>query len=285
MMLSDKQINGLKTLLNGASVAWSSLGNDLRKMLIDEEQVNVITHGSHKSLFAPSSASLRTFLEQHYEGLRGFDWDSEVISTPLSRADLAVNSGNSKAKAIRACPGFLVNSYTSIPAKLGNKEIVICPEEGTMLFVADWKCFSIPQDVLVVGIENVENFRRIRNQKQLFPVNKSILFVSRYPQSVDLRNWLMQIPNQYLHFGDFDLAGLRIFETEFYKYLSTRSSFFIPEDIECRLKNGSAERYNNQYEKFKSYKPIDERLLPLFNLIHKYHRGYDQEGYILQEKD
>jgi len=280
-MLSDKQINNLKALLKGKSVAWSSLGNDLRKTLIDEEQVNVITHGIHKSLLAQSSASFRSFLEQHYEELRDFDWDSEEISTPLSRSELATNSGNSKTKAIRTCPGFLVNCYLPIPAKLGDKDIVISPENGTMLFVADWKKFSIPNDVVVVGVENVENFRLIRKQQYLFPFS-SILFVSRYPQSADLRNWLMQIPNQYLHFGDFDLAGLHIYETGFYNYLSNRASFFVPEDIETRLRNGSAERYDNQYEKFKSYKPADIRLLPLYNLIHKYHRCYDQEGYILQ---
>ena len=283
MRLSDKQINNLKALLKGASVAWSSLGSDLRKTLIDEEQLNVITHGSHKSLLAQSAESLRLFLEQHYEELRGIDWDLEVISTPLSRAELAAISGNSKTKAIRTCPGFLVNCYTPIPAKLGDKDIVISPEEGTMLFVADWRHFSIPNDAVVVGVENVENFRLIHKQKYLFPFS-SILFVSRYPQSADLRNWLMQIPNQYLHFGDFDLAGMRIYETEFYKYLSNRASFFIPDDIEMRLRNGSAERYNNQYEKLKNYKPVDIRLLPLYNLIHKYHRCYDQEGYI-EEKE
>lgn len=283
MRLSNKQLNNLKTLLKGASVAWSSLGSDLRETLIDEEQVNIITHGSHKSLLAQSPASLQTFLEQHYEELRGFDWNLEVISTPLSRSELAAISGNSKTQTIRTCPGFLVNSYIPIPAKLGAKDIVILPEEGTMLFVADWKIFSIPNDVVVVGVENMENFRLIRKQKYLFPLS-SILFVSRYPQSADLRNWLMQIPNPYLHFGDFDLAGLRIYETEFYKYLSNRASFFIPEDIEIRLKNGSAERYNNQYEKLKNYIPTDNRLLPLYNLLHKYHRCYDQEGYIINSE-
>lgn len=38
----------------------------------------------------------------------------------------------------------------------------------------------------VVGVENGENFCRIRSQKYLFGDNK-VLFVSRYPQSADLR--------------------------------------------------------------------------------------------------
>lgn len=280
MRLSEKQIKNLKALLKGDVVAWSSFGNDIRQTLIDEEQINVITHGSHKSLFAQSTDQLRIFLEQNYEELRGVNWSANEITVASSRAELAINSGNSKTKAVRSCPGFLVNSYTSIHAKINNKAIVISPDEGTMLFVSEWKHFSIPKDVLVVGIENVENFRFIRKQIDLFPMDKPILFVSRYPQSGDLRNWLMQISNPYLHFGDFDLAGMQIYETEFYKYLHNRASFFIPKDIENRLQNGSVERYNNQYEKFKNYRPVDKRLMPIFKMIHKYHRGYDQEGYI-----
>ena len=174
----------------------------------------------------------------------------------------------------------MVNSYSPIYANLNGKEIVIAPEEGSMLFIADWKNFVIPKDVMVVGIENMENFRLIREQKYLFPENKRILFVSRYPQSTDLREWLFNIPNTYIHFGDFDLAGLHIYETEFYKYLGARASFLIPEDIDIRIRNGSIKRYNDQYQKFKNYTPSDERLLPLFNTINRYHRCYDQEGYI-----
>jgi hypothetical protein len=107
-----------------------------------------------------------------------------------------------------------------------------------------------------------------------------LLFVSRYPQSSDLRSWLQAIPNDYIHFGDFDLAGIHIFLTEFHAYLGERSSFFIPSDIEQKLANGSLERYNAQYLKFK-YLTTDIPLLQhLIDTINTYHRCYDQEGYI-----
>ena len=75
----------------------------------------------------------------------------------------------------------------------------------------------------------------IRKQRLLFESvlkDKPLLFVSRYPQSTDLRNWLKGIPNKYVHFGDYDLAGIHIFSTEFYKYLGDRSTYLIPLDIE-----------------------------------------------------
>lgn len=108
-----------------------------------------------------------------------------------------------------------------------------------------------------------------------------LLFVSRYPQSTDLRSWLCSIPNHYIHFGDFDLAGINIFLTEFHAHLGERSSFLIPKDIEQRLaNNGTGQRYNAQYQKFKNLATHIPALQNLIDAINKYRRGYDQEGYI-----
>ena len=40
--------------------------------------------------------------------------------------------------------------------------------EGSFVFIADYENFEIPQNVIVIGIENMENFRYIRQQKNLF---------------------------------------------------------------------------------------------------------------------
>ena len=107
------------------------------------------------------------------------------------------------------------------------------------------------------------------------------LFVSRYPQSTDLRKWLTSIPNHYLHFGDFDLAGIHIFLSEFQQYLgSSHSSFLIPEDIASRLKFGSSKRFNEQYNRYNGISSDIPELQELINLIKHYRKGYDQEGYI-----
>ena len=151
------------------------------------------------------------------------------------------------------------------------------------MFITEWQQFSIPEDVVVVNIENMENFRLIRQQRALFSSvlpEKRLLFVSRYPQSSDLRSWLQTIPNNYVHFGDFDLAGVNIYLSEFHKYLGDRSSFLIPDDIEERLQHGSSERYRDQYEKYKKLSSDILSLQQLINMIHKYHKCYDQEGYI-----
>ena len=49
-----------------------------------------------------------------------------------------------------------------------SKPFTIAPPEGSFVFIADYENFEIPQNVIVVGIENMENFRYIRRQKKLF---------------------------------------------------------------------------------------------------------------------
>ena len=277
MVLSKTQTGLLQRLVSGESVAASSLRKDVAADLLDEGLLTVKTHGSRRSYAAIDAEALRKFVELHYGNL-GF-----VSKDGLTRAELASETGNSKLVMVRSCPGFPVNSYEPIPCMLNDREFIVNPQEGSFVFVADWREFKIPEDVIVVGIENMENFRMIRQQRELFEQtigSRPLLFVSRYPQSTDLRSWLQTIPNRYIHFGDFDLAGIIIFLTEFNAFLGNRSSFLIPSDIEERLAKGSIERYNDQYKKFRSLSTNILELQQLIDIINKRHRCYDQEGYI-----
>ena len=268
----------LQALISGEQVAGSRFSSKLLDELIAEGLLSVSTRGSRKSYRARDIEALKRFLLDKDESYRMLE-----VNVSDSRASMAVKTGNSKLVKVRSCPGFPVNTYEPITCMLNDDEIVINPRAGSFLFITDWKAFVIPEDVIVVGVENMENFRMIRQQRALFEsgIGKHrFLFVSRYPQSTDLPSWLHTIPNSYVHFGDFDLAGIHIFLTEFHQKISHRSSFLIPSDIEKRLQNGSQERYDNQFSKYGHLKCDDDRVQHLINLINKYHRCYDQEGYI-----
>lgn len=284
MVFSKTLIDNIKRLMQGESVASSAIRKDFANILLNEGLITVKAHGSRRSYSAINISSLKIFLQSQYEELKNIDNDIILSNMEtISRAEQAVSTGNSKIYSVRSCPGFPVNSYERISCKLKDNEFIVSPQEGSFLFVTDWKNFAIPQDVIVVGIENMENFRMIRRQKKLFDEaigDSKILFVSRYPQSSDLRSWLQQINNRYVHFGDFDLAGINIFLTEFHKYIGDRSSFLIPSDIEKRLENGSTKRYDNQWKKFNSLKTEIAELQILIDLINTFHKCYDQEGYI-----
>lgn len=268
----------IQALISGEQVAGSKLSSKLLDELMAEGLLLVVAHGSKKSYRARDTEVLKRYLIDKDESYRILN-----VTVVDSRASLAEETGNSKLLSVRSCPGFPINSYEPIESLLNGETFVVNPPEGSFVFIDDWIHFSIPEDIVVVGIENMENFRMIRQQRKLFESilgDKQLLFVSRYPQSTDLRSWLLTIPNKYVHFGDFDLAGIHIFLKEFHKYLGGRSTYLIPSDIEQRLTKGSQDRYNNQYGKYHTLLCDIPHLQSLIDLINQYHRGYDQEGYI-----
>lgn len=273
----------IQALLAGEQVAGSRLNSKLLDELLAEGLLLVISRGSRKTYRARDTEAMKRFLVDKDERFRLFE--ANVYD---SRALMATKTGNSKLVMIRSCPGFPVNSYERVECFLGGEPFPVNPQEGSFLFVSDWKKFIIPEDVVVIGVENMENFRMIRRQRRFFEeylhahgLSDKVLFVSRYPQSTDLRRWLCTISNHYLHFGDFDLAGISIFLFEFRQYLGKeRSSYLIPDDIESRLKSGSRKRYDEQCEHFKDIKSDILELQRLIELIHKERKAYDQEGYI-----
>lgn len=273
----------IQALMAGEQVAGSKLNGNLLSELIAEGLLLVIARGSRKSYRARDIEALKRYLIDKDESFRMLE-----ANAADSRASMAAETGNSKLVSVRSCPGFPINSYEPIECSLHGKPFMVNPQEGSFLFVTDWETFVIPGEVIVMSIENMENFRMIRQQRSFFEdylkvhgMSGKILFVSRYPQSLDLRKWLTSIPNHYIHFGDYDLAGINIFLSEFQQYIGKdRSSFLIPDDIELRLKSGSKSRYDEQYNRFKDMKSDSQEIQHLIELIHQERKGYDQEGYI-----
>lgn len=289
MKITKGLIQNLLRLAGGETVPSSCL-KSFRG--IDEMRADgiltVVAHGSRRSYQCTDTKQFRDYLASNYSLTDLDDTLAMLEENETSRSEQVRLTGDSKFVRSRAMKGFLLNSYEPIRAMLNNSPLEIRPPEGSYTFIYDYENFSIPEDVLVMGIENSENFRRIRQQQWLFDrmyPNRSILFVSRYPQneSHDLVKWLADIRNEYVHFGDLDLAGIRIFLTEFHRYLGRRSSFLIPPDYDTRISNGSRERYDAQLPYAKQLITDDSNLKQLIDCIHKYHRGYDQEGFCIVE--
>ena len=171
-----------------------------------------------------------------------------------------------------------MNCYQPIKATVNTIKTSLNPVEGTFAFIYDFESFAIPDNITVVGIENPENFRYIQKQSTLFR-NIIPLFVSRYPQNNDFIKWMKSIPNNYLHFGDFDFEGINIFLNEYKKHLGNKAQFFIPDDIERMInENGNRGIYNTQLYKQPDTELVnDERLIRLINIIHKHKKGLEQE--------
>jgi hypothetical protein len=271
----------LLQLLQGESIP-SSLA---KHSLIDDLVVEGIIERKgriRKSLFLSNNKALLTYLQNNCSINDLQQYIQVGNQENVLRSDLVAVSSNSKLVKVRTFKGFLVNCYSPIEATLDGKQITINPANGTFQFIYDFEKFIVSQDITIIGIENPENFRHIDKQEYLFKDIKP-MFISRYPQnqSKDLIKWLQSIPNNYLHFGDFDFAGIGIYLNEFNKYLSDRTDFFVPDNIEKLIADfGNKKRYDEQRINFKIKSIQQEKLIHLIEIIHKYRKGLDQEIFI-----
>ena len=265
-------------LQNGEKIPFSKMKHAAIDAMLENGILKKQIQGRSKALiYLNKKNSLNAYLQNHF-GIEDLEtYIAFAKKDEISRAEAIEISSNSKLKSIRTFKGFLVNSYEPIDCVLNNERIIIEPKEGTFTFIYDYENFIPSADITIVGIENPENFRHIQKQQKLFE-NIGPLFVSRYPQTKDLVRWLTSIPNYYLHFGDFDFAGLNIYWNEYKKHLHERASFFLPKNIEELLaKNGNRDNYNNQILQINT-KTIDEKnVLDLIELIEKYKKGLEQE--------
>lgn len=232
-----------------------------------------------KSLLLLDKKALNTYLQNNCSINDLQQYIQVSKKEEVTRGELVAATSNSKHIGVRSFKGFLINCYSPIQATLNGKQITLNPVDGTFQFIYDFEKIIVSPDVIIVGIENPSNFRHIDKQKYLFSDIKP-LFVSRYPQnqSKDLIRWLQSIPNSYLHFGDFDFAGIGIYLNEFKKHLTDRTTFFVPENINKLIADfGNKKRYDEQKINFDVKSIREEKLLHLINTIHKYRKGLDQE--------
>lgn len=265
-------------LQNGEKIPFSKMKHAAIGSMLENGILKKQIQGRSKALiYLNNKNSLNAYLQNHF-GIEDLEtYVSFAKKEDISRAEAIEISSNSKLKSIRTFKGFLVNSYEPVECVLNNERIIIKPKEGTFTFIYEYENFIPSADITIVGIENPENFRHIQKQQKLFK-NIHPLFVSRYPQNKDLIKWLINIPNNYLHFGDFDFAGINIYWNEYKKHLGEKASFFLPQNLEKLLsKKGNRNIYNNQILQL-NIKVINEKnVLILIGLIEKYKKGLEQE--------
>lgn len=273
--VSLKNAELLLRLLNGEILNGSEAKSSLIENLI-AEGILWRTGRVQKKIGLQNTDSLKSYLENKY-GITELEVYIQLLQNEsANRSDLVKVASDSKLIKKRTFKGFLINHYQPIKAALNGEITILNPLPGSFRFIYDFDSFIPSEELTIIGVENAENFRFIENQRHLF-TDIQPLFVSRYPQSQhkDLIKWLQEIPNPYLHFGDFDLEGINIFLNEYKKYLGEKARFFIPENIEELLQeHGNPSLYDRQSLRSDSLSP---ELKDLIRLIHYYRKGVEQE--------
>jgi hypothetical protein len=271
----------LLQMMEGQKVPSSSMQHAIVEKMIDDGVVQWVQNKSRRVLFIGNIEAAKSYLKNQFAINNLRLYVERFSDDDLARSEAVELSGNSKLKSIRTFKGFLVNSYSPVEATLAQQSSFINPQPGTCTFIADYASFSPAENVTVVGVENPENFFHIQQQQHLFQ-HIHPLFVCRYPQGNDLVKWLDSIPNNYVHFGDFDFEGINIYLREYKKYLKERAIFFIPGNVEDMIARfGNRDLYNKQISHAPLPEAIEEQaIVGLLALFHKHRKVLEQEIFI-----
>jgi hypothetical protein len=204
------------------------------------------------------------------------------INKNTTRSEATQIASNSKVTNKKVFTGIWFNAFQDISARLNGEIINLKPTKGSVSFFTEFEDLEIDKDIIIVGLENAENLTDIAFQQYLFDEDKCYLFTFRDMKYYKtLKKWLNSIENPYLHFGDFDLAGVDIFENQFRKFLGERATFFVPNNLEILLeKSDNINLYNTQYAKYQYLEGLTPETKKVIELIHKYQKVLEQESLI-----
>ena len=278
MRLPITIVENLIAMQEGEKIPFSKMKHVVIEAMIDNGILRKQIIGRSKALVCLTDKNRLTAYLKNHLGIEILDIYIEGLKREdLTRAEAIDISSNSKLKSNRTFKGFLINCFQPLECLYKGDKMTVQPQEGTFTFIYDFEDFFPDDSITVVGIENPFNFRYIQSQRNLFN-DIHPLFVSRYPQNKDIVRWLQLIPNRYLHFGDFDLAGLNIYINEYKKHLPEKANLFLPPGLEKLLESkGSRDNYNNQTILFDRNGFKEENVVSLLKLIEKYKKGLEQE--------
>lgn len=279
MNITIEQAKLLKELSEGKKVPLSRLKARIFQQLI-QEQVLLRQKESHGwNIYTDQPQSLLNYLYNHYIRCTLDEYIERGQAAP-SRSNNIRMSGDSKLKETELWQGFYFKVSEPIHAQWQGKPLTLLPyPEGIPVFMPQPETLSLPEDVTVVMIENSENFLKIETQLPLFQGLKCF-FVSFYPreQHSYFIEWLQKQPNNYVHYGDFDFAGIHIYQSQYKKYVSGESHYLVPSGLLPLFRRyGKRALYNNQLSLQALIKADEPGISELLEIIKREHKGLEQE--------
>lgn len=178
--------------------------------------------------------------------------------------------------------GFFLRSNTPFKIWYNGIPYTIGPDNPFLVEKADELEIDCRSCALWV-VENYECFQNL-SWMTLSPSQCNVsLIICRWPLSRVAREAYGKWPVAEKHyFGDLDLAGINIFQTE-YAVILGDDSFFIPESFNEDIKHGSPSLFQSQ-QKFKHISGRSARIQECIQTIIDNQKGLLQEYYLTDSK-
>jgi len=287
MKLSIANLYTILELLNEVKLPYSKVSSKkLLNYLEDMHSINIhkntrpyiVEIKDEKRLFSLISRSGYTISNK--EELVSYINNS---STPQTRDEVSNNNKNTKSIKSPSFKGLNVSVLRPLKVFIKGKEQTLMPLEGCSTFLHFASTLTLQKDTIVVGIENYQTLLYIVRYEHLFNDGKDYIFllIKNINTSFE-RDWLESLKNDYLHFGDYDLAAISIYLYEICPRLKHSShSYFINDFILKKIENGDRELYSKHIIKYRKLESKDKNDQELINFINTKMRSVEQEALTL----
>ena len=285
MKINKHDFTKLKILLEKGTITKSAFKN---QDIVDGLKQNGSVKDGKKTpklryieLLKPENIFL--FLQQNNYNINSLeDIDSyieDMFNSSVSRDTIQKHTSNTKSKTSKSLKGLYVSSLQDIDIKIDDEVVTIIPQNGMGYFLFYTQKVELFEDTVIVGIENYQVVWFAKKYKEFFK-DKKVLFV--YINTIFLK-WIEDKENEYIHFGDYDLAGINIYLNKVIPRLKKvkKHSIFIPKDIEKLIqKDGGSELFKKQL-RYENITASQDNIAKLISTIKYYKKGLEQEGLYL----
>jgi len=270
--ITCNNFKSIKILLENKSIKKSLFTNKkLLKLLMDcncvyiSKKPETIYLEDEEALFGVINANGHIVSD-----IKDLDYFIKEEKAILSRDEMTDKYSHTKEVESKSFNGLTIGVFAKLEVKINDKIQDIYPIEGTGLFIHYTSSFELDDDIIVVGVENPQVIWYINRYKYLFDENKKYLFlsISEYKTNYQYK-WLKDFKGEYIHFGDFDLEGVNIYQSRIIHRLKKckKHSFLIPDDIYKRIEEKQFKKdYQNQI-RLLNIKSNDEKVQKLINFI------------------
>lgn len=213
--------------------------------------------------------------------IEDLDYFIKENENPKSRDEIADNYSHTKRVESKSFNGLMINVLDKLEVTCNDKKQYFYPMEGMGLFIHYTSKLEVYDDVILVGVENPQVVWYINKYKHLFNKEKKYLFlsISEYKTTYQYK-WLESFYGKYIHFGDFDLAGINIYlNTIVPKLKNCKShSYLIPDDIYKKMKKRNYQKdYSNQTRYLNIESNFEPKLQELIFFIKDTKLTFEQE--------
>ena len=281
MKINKKDFLNLKVLIEEGTISEKKFDHsEIVVQLKSNDSVTMRRKGSRKYIELAKEENIFLFFKNYDYNIACIDdidnYIADIFEKKSSRDIIQQYHNNSKAIVSKSQHGLYISSLKEIDIKLNGKVITILPNDGLGYFLFHTEEVEVFDDTIIVGIENYQVVWFAKRYTEFFD-RPNILFIVTTPYMLE---WISHLENEYIHFGDYDLAGINIYLNKVVPRLqkSMKYSMFIPENIEYLIeKHGSRELYENQ-KQYSNLLTDDVEVARLVEIIVKYKKGFEQEA-------